>query len=68
MTEAASSIAASMTSANEPCIDQQTTTWRSPICIGSTRALRSELDEVEPLISAAVLVATAFRLRDTTAW
>ena len=29
-----------------------------------TRALRSELDEVQPLISAAVLAATAFRLRD----
>ena len=28
------------------------------------RALRSELDEVQPLISAAVLAATAFRLRD----
>jgi hypothetical protein len=27
-------------------------------------ALRAELDEVEPLISAAVLTATAFRLRD----
>jgi hypothetical protein len=29
-----------------------------------TRALRSELDEVQPVISAAVLAATAFRLRD----
>jgi hypothetical protein len=29
-----------------------------------TRALRSELDEVQPLISAAVLAATAFRMRD----
>ncbi|MGH6915503.1 MAG: hypothetical protein ACREH6_02135 [Geminicoccaceae bacterium] len=28
------------------------------------RALRAELDEVEPVISAAVLAATAFRLRD----
>ena len=27
-------------------------------------ALRAELDEVEPVISAAVLAATAFRLRD----
>jgi hypothetical protein len=27
-------------------------------------ALRAELDEVQPLISAAVLTATAFRLRD----
>ena len=26
--------------------------------------LRAELDEVEPVISAAVLAATAFRLRD----
>jgi hypothetical protein len=26
--------------------------------------LRAELDEVEPLISAALLVTTAFRLRD----
>jgi hypothetical protein len=26
--------------------------------------LRAELDEVEPVISAALLVATAFRLRD----
>lgn len=29
-----------------------------------TRALRSELAEVQPVISAAVLAATAFRLRD----
>ena len=27
-------------------------------------ALRAELDEVQPVISAAVLAATAFRLRD----
>ena len=27
-------------------------------------ALRTELDEVQPVISAAVLAATAFRLRD----
>jgi hypothetical protein len=32
-----------------------------------TRALKSELDEVQPLISAAVLAATAFRLRDNDA-
>jgi hypothetical protein len=31
------------------------------------RALKSELDEVQPLISAAVLAATAFRLRDNDA-
>jgi hypothetical protein len=30
-------------------------------------ALRTELDEVEPVISASVLVATAFRLRDQKA-
>ena len=28
------------------------------------RALRAELDELEPVVSAAVLTATAFRLRD----
>jgi hypothetical protein len=28
------------------------------------RALQSELDEVQPVISAAVLAATAFRMRD----
>lgn len=28
------------------------------------RSLQSELDEVQPLISAAFLAATAFRLRD----
>jgi hypothetical protein len=27
-------------------------------------ALRAELDEVQPVVSAAVLAATAFRLRD----
>ena len=30
-------------------------------------ALRAELDEVEPMISASLLVATAFRLRDQKA-
>jgi hypothetical protein len=30
-------------------------------------ALRAELHEVEPVISAAVLAATAFRLRDSAA-
>jgi predicted alpha/beta hydrolase len=29
--------------------------------------LRAELDEVEPVISASLLVATAFRLRDQNA-
>jgi hypothetical protein len=29
--------------------------------------LRAELDEVEPVVSASLLVATAFRLRDQTA-
>jgi hypothetical protein len=29
--------------------------------------LRAELDEVQPVISASLLVATAFRLRDQTA-
>jgi hypothetical protein len=29
-----------------------------------TTELRAELDEVQPVISAAVLAATAFRLRD----
>jgi hypothetical protein len=29
--------------------------------------LRAELDEVEPVVSASVLVATAFRLRDQAA-
>lgn len=31
------------------------------------RALQAELDQVEPLISAAVLAATAFRMRDQEA-
>ncbi|MCC2662836.1 MAG: hypothetical protein K0R41_1968 [Geminicoccaceae bacterium] len=30
-------------------------------------ALRTELDEVQPMISASLLVATAFRLRDQKA-
>ena len=30
-------------------------------------ALRAELDEVQPMISASLLVATAFRLRDQKA-
>jgi hypothetical protein len=30
-------------------------------------ALRTQLDEVQPVISASVLVATAFRLRDQKA-
>ena len=31
------------------------------------RELRAELDQVEPVISAAVLAATAFRMRDQEA-
>jgi hypothetical protein len=30
-------------------------------------ALRTELDEIQPMISASLLVATAFRLRDQKA-
>ena len=47
-----------------PCIDQQGHHPAIADLHRQTRALRSELDEVQPLISAAVLAATAFRLRD----
>jgi hypothetical protein len=49
---------------NNPCIDQQDDHPAIADLHRETRALRSELDEVQPLISAAVLTATAFRLRD----
>jgi hypothetical protein len=49
---------------NNPCIDQQGDPPAIADLHRQTRALRSELDEVQPLISAAVLTATAFRLRD----
>jgi hypothetical protein len=53
---------------NHPCIEQQDDHPAPAPNIADlhrqARALRSELDEVQPLISAAVLAATAFRLRD----
>jgi hypothetical protein len=50
--------------ANDACIDQQDDQPALADLHRQTRALRSELDEIQPLISAAVLTATAFRLRD----
>ena len=65
MNEPASTILAACDDfSTDHCIERQSDIRRSPICIAQTRALRSELDEVQPLISAAVLAATAFRLRD----
>lgn len=49
---------------HQPCIGQQDDHPAFADLHRQTRALRSELDEVQPLISAAVLAATAFRLRD----
>ena len=49
---------------NEPCASQHADRPIIADLHRQTRALRSELDEVQPLISAAVLAATAFRLRD----
>jgi hypothetical protein len=68
MNEPASTILAAYDEfSHDPCIGQPS----DPIALADvddlhrqTRALRSELDEVQPLISAAVLTATAFRLRD----
>ena len=50
--------------ANDHCIERQSDHPGIADLHRQTRALRSELDEVQPLISAAVLTATAFRLRD----
>ena len=65
MNEPASTILAACDDyVNDHCVDLQ---GEDPLIADlhrQTRALRSELDEVEPLISAAVLAATAFRLRD----
>ena len=49
---------------NDPCIGQPADHLELADLHRQTRALRSELDEIQPLISAAVLTATAFRLRD----
>lgn len=49
---------------NQPCASQRDDRPIIADLHRQTRALRSELDEVQPLISAAVLAATAFRLRD----
>jgi hypothetical protein len=61
MTEAASSIAAFRTDQLES----------EDLAIADLHrrngALRTELDEVQPVISASLLVATAFRLRDQKA-
>jgi hypothetical protein len=64
MNEPASTILAACDDfSNDPCIGQQSDHPAIADLHRQTRALRSELDEVEPLISAAVLAATAFRLR-----
>jgi hypothetical protein len=65
MNEPASTILAAYDDfSSDPCIDQQDDRLALADLHRQTRALRSELDEVQPLISAAVLTATAFRLRD----
>jgi hypothetical protein len=65
MNEPASTILAAYDDfSNDPCIGQQGDQPAIADLHRQTRALRSELDEVQPLISAAVLAATAFRLRD----
>jgi hypothetical protein len=46
-------------------IDQQTDHATFADLYRQTRALRSELDEMQPVISAAVPAATALRMRDT---
>ena len=65
MNEPASTILAAYDEfTNDPCIGQPSGLLAIADLHRQTRALRSELDEVQPLISAAVLTATAFRLRD----
>ena len=65
MNEPASTILAAYDEfTNDPCIGQPSDLLAIADLHRQTRALRSELDEVQPLISAAVLAATAFRLRD----
>ena len=60
MTNAARSIAASSD-------DQPDRALEVERLLRETRDLRAELLQAEPLISAAVLAATAFRLRDREA-
>jgi hypothetical protein len=65
MNEPASTILAAYDEfTNDPCISQPSDDLAIADLHRETRALRSELDEIQPLISAAVLTATAFRLRD----
>jgi hypothetical protein len=65
MNEPASTILAACDDfSNDPCIERQGDHPAIADLHRQTRALRSELDEVQPLISAAVLATTAFRLRD----
>jgi hypothetical protein len=65
MNEPASTILAARDDfSNDHGIDRQSDHRALADLHRQTRALRSELDEVQPLISAAVLAATAFRLRD----
>jgi hypothetical protein len=65
MNEPASTILAAYDDfSNDHCIERQGDHPAIADLHRETRALRSELDEVQPLISAAVLAATAFRLRD----
>jgi hypothetical protein len=65
MNEPASTILAACDDfSNDHCIERQGDHPAIADLHRETRALRSELDEVQPLISAAVLAATAFRLRD----
>jgi hypothetical protein len=65
MNEPASTILAACDHfSNDHCIDRQHDHSAVADLYRETRALRSELEEVQPLISAAVLAATAFRLRD----
>ena len=60
MTKAARSIAA-------PCDDQTDGVLDAERLHRENQELRAELAQAEPLISAAVLAATAFRLRDREA-
>jgi hypothetical protein len=65
MNEPASTILAACDDfSTDHCIERQSDHPAIADLHRETRALRSELDEVQPLISAAVLAATAFRLRD----
>jgi hypothetical protein len=57
-------LAASDDFSNDLCIDQQRDHSTVADLHRETRAPRSELDEVQPVISDAVLAATAFRMRD----